>query len=102
MQIRYLYFQKLGWSCANLPHRECDVLLNVSSHIDVPKETLRITAKIHKLEKELKKLEASLPKSKFSENLTSAVEEKILAAKGELEHLRGQIVFLNSIQNLEK
>ena len=94
--------QKVGWSCATLSHRECDVLVNLSSHIDVTKEKGRIDAKIQKLEKDLKKLEATLPRAKFTEGLTSAVESKILAGNEELKVLENKIEFLNLIQNLNE
>ena len=77
-------------------------MLNVSSHVDVAKETERIGAKIQKLERDLKKLEASLPKAKFTENLTQVIEAKISAVKEELKHLQDQIVFLDSIQSIKQ
>ena len=98
----FISLQKQGWACSKLRHRDCTVMLNVSSHVDVAKEAARIGAKIQKLERDLKKLESSLPKAKFTENLTQVIEAKISAVKEELKHLQDQIVFLDSIQSIKQ
>ncbi len=94
--------QKLGWSSSKVTNRDCVILVNVSSHIDVTRERNRIDVKKEKVCKDLRKLEVALAKAKHSEAGSAAVEAKISAIGAELKYLEEQLQFLKSFQSSEK
>ena len=83
-----------------MSNRDCVVLVNIASHIDVNRERHRIQTKQQKVEKDLKKLEVALSKAKYgAENATEIVQSKINASHDEMKYLSGQLQFLDSFQN---
>ena len=85
-----------------MANRDCVLLVNVASHIDVTRERHRIDVKKEKVDKDLRKLEVALAKAKHSEAGSAVVEAKISASHAELKYLEEQLQFLNSFQSTEK
>ena len=85
-----------------MANRDCVLLVNVASHIDVTRERNRIDVKKEKVDKDLRKLEFALAKAKHSEAGSAVVEAKISASHAELKYLEEQLQFLNSFQSTEK
>ena len=92
----------MGWSSAKVANRDCVLLVNVASHIDVTRERNRIDVKKEKVDKDLRKLEVALAKAKHSEAGSAVVEAKISASHAELKYLEEQLQFLNSFHSTEK